>query len=84
MLEDGDARAVPSSSGRTAKTRSRVRTCCRERGRDGTTPGRASAFVDAMKCDSRCVGARWPSEKWKTTRLLPISRSHCRDGAMLR
>ena len=61
VLEDGDARAVPSSSGRTAKTRSRVRTLLsRAGGRDGDDAGTSvEAFVDAMKCDSRCVGARW-------------------------
>ena len=61
VLEDGDARAVPSSSGRTAKTRSRLRTLLsRAGGRDGDDAGTSvQAFVDAMKCDSRCVGARW-------------------------
>ena len=59
--EDGDARAVPSSSGRTTKTRSRLRTLLsRAGGRDGDDAGTSvQAFVDAMKCDSRCVGARW-------------------------
>jgi len=59
--KDTDARAVPSSSGRTAKTRSRVHTLLARAGaRDGDDAGTSvEAFVDTMKCDSRCVGMRW-------------------------